>query len=112
MIKPIGLTIPECHCFQERLTVMNDNIDNLSAMICTAVVISAQRMHICDQAKDYFISALMADMMMTLLPKQKSREETMQECANEYEEIYERIKPLIMQRLEYADGVVDSMEKR
>ena len=108
MIKPIGLTIPDCHCFKTGLQTMNDRIDKLSAKVSLVVILSAQNMHICPKAHEYFISAIVADLLMTLLPKMKSDKETMQEVAKEYEEIYDRLKPLIMQRLEYADGVMDS----
>lgn len=112
MIKPIGLTIPECHCFKTGLQTMNERIDDLSAKVCLAVILAGRGLNICPQAHDYFISAIVADLLMTLLPKMKSDRETMQEVAKEYEEIYDRVKPLIMQRPEYADGVMDSERNR
>lgn len=103
-IKPEGLTLPDCHCFQKKAAVMNKEIDTVSSLACAEICVVAIEMGICKDARDYYIACILSDIMMVLLsPHIRPSEQE-----KEFEEVYNRIKPLVMQRLHYTS---DKMEE-
>lgn len=106
--KPEGLTIPDCKCFQRDLIGMNSNINSLSAFTLRTIVVAYGSLGICDKAKDYFFASLIADLMLVLAIPSDAKYTLPHK--DKVEAAYDRIRPLIMQRLEYADAMVNEKE--
>lgn len=107
--KPEGLTIPDCKCFKRDLIGMNANINSLSAFTLRTIVVAYSAIGVCPKAKDYFFASLIADLMLVLAVPSDAKYTLPHK--DKVEAAYERIRPLIMQRLEYADAMVDDIRE-
>lgn len=119
-IKPEGLKLPDCECFNDKVELQaRQNILDKAAALCTQEILDVfYGLNYCDQSKDYFYAAFIFQMVVGCCPvfgnqsRKLSKDEykkTMR-LANhrvEIEEAYDRLKPLIMQRIDYIDGLAD-----
>ncbi len=113
--KPEGLILPDCHCFKTKTAVMNKEIDKASVFGTVDAVIAADALNICPAAKDYYIAAFVWSLMTTLLkpnPGDSPIVSSMDNYRSQFEEIYDRLRPLVMQRIDYSDGVVDTSVRK
>ncbi len=113
--KPEGLILPDCHCFKTKTAVMNKEIDKASVFGTVDAVIAADALNICPAAKDYYIAAFVWSLMTTLLkpnPGDSPIVSSMDNYRSQFEEIYDRLRPLVMQRIDYSDGVVDTFVRK
>lgn len=90
---------------------MNEAIDEMSSLFILDVVEGATVVNLCDRAIDYYIAAFVWSLISIQVRIKKDDQGTIGEYRKEFEEVYERIRPLVMQRLDYADGVLMSAER-
>lgn len=112
MIKPIGLTIPTCECWKSQRKKMEAGIDIAIGEVCLATIASALEMHICDAAKEYYLASIIWGVLSAGIRQSKDDDGSCAMYRKEYEKLFDRLKPLVMQRIDYADAVVDEMEKK
>lgn len=86
--KPEGLTLPDCECFRKKAKAMNAAIDSLAAM--NIIQIRAAIIYRKDGDKGQMC---------------------FEDYSKEYEAAYDRLRPLVMQRLQYADGVTLGVDR-
>lgn len=114
--QPKGLTIPECKCFQKHLKDMNKGVDYVAGRVSLYVLGAGEELGICEKARDYYIAAAVSHIMQLLLyakPGDKRGSELdMSDYVKDMEAIYDRLKPLVMERLDYVDGYLDTMENK
>lgn len=105
-IKPEGLTLPDCACFQKKTKIMNDCINKLCALNILQNRANMASMNLCTKADDYFIAAMIWSCLASIVNRKEGDNGQMcfEDYAKEYEAAYDRLKPLIMQRLQQADG--------
>lgn len=116
MIKPIGLTIPECECWKSKPKAMDLVVDKIAAVLMIEAMSDADAINLCPAAREYYIAAIVFTFISSLVIKRKDdndyRKNPMASYRQDYEKIYDRLRPLVMQRIDYVDAVVDEMEKR
>lgn len=106
MIKPIGLTIPECECWKSQAKRMEGGLDIVAAEVCLVTIEGAIRMHICDKAKEYYLASIIWAILSAGIRTRKDDDGSCALYRKEYEDMYDRIKPLVMQRIDYADAMI------
>jgi hypothetical protein len=115
--KPEGLQIPDCECFRDKqgFKLRNVLIDKVVAMATQDLSDAFFALNFCDKARDYYFSAMIFQMLIGCCPQygkhvRKGAElGRLEEHRQEIEAAYDRIRPMIMQRIEYIDGMADSM---
>lgn len=105
-LKPIGLTIPTCECFQSRLKSMEQGLDMVAAEVCCITILSAQHMHICNEARDYYLASIIWAVLSTGISQRKDDDGSCAMYRKEYKDMFDRLKPLVMQRIDYADATI------
>lgn len=108
-IKPDGMTIPDCKCFNNNAKKMNNAIDKISTLYCMDVVAAAALINLCDKSMDYYIANIIWPLLALRIKRSDNDTGTIEEYRLEFEKVYDRLRPLIMERITYADGVL--MEK-
>jgi hypothetical protein len=117
-IKPEGLALPDCQCFKDKLAVKvrNGLLDKVSAVITINASDSFHGLEFCDKSRDYFYSALIFQLLISCCPKygaflrnSKGKIGRLENHREEFEAAYERLKPMVMQRIEYLDGMADKV---
>lgn len=106
--KPEGLTLPDCECFRKKAKAMNAAIDALAAHNIVQIRSDIEAMNLCIKSDDYFIAALIWSCLAAIIYRKDDDKGQMcfEDYAKEYEAAYDRLRPLVMQRLAYADGSV------
>lgn len=105
---PTGLTLPDCHCFREKAKAMNDAIDGITALNIIQIRGEIAALNLCTTAYDHYIAALIWSTIAATIAKEDRQDQSFESYAAKYEAAYDRLKPLVMQRLAYADGVLMS----
>lgn len=103
---PTGLTRPDCVCWQKQAKQMERMLDLVAAEVCLITVDGAVRLNICDTAKDYYLASIVWAVMSIGIRQKKDDDGSCVIYQKEYEDMFERIKLLVLQRLDYIDGVV------
>jgi len=115
MINPIGMIIPQCECWKKRPKDMEHSINTIASVLMLEALNDANSINLCPDARDYYIAAIMFTFVSALIPKRKDdndyRKNPIASYRQEFENVYDRLRPLVMQRIDYADAVVDEMEK-
>jgi hypothetical protein len=106
MIKPIGLTIPKCECWKSQAKRMEVGLDFVAGEVCHAVIGGAISMSICDEAKEYYLASIIWAVLSAGIRTAKNDDGSCAMYRKEYENLYDKLKPLIMQRIDYADAVL------
>lgn len=109
MIKPIGLTIPDCECFKNNLKQMNKYIDEISVILMLEALRDANAIHLCDKAREYYVAAIVWTMVAALIKKKETHDENKLVGADyrlDFEQTWDRLKPLVMERIDYVDAQV------
>lgn len=106
MFQSTGLTLPDCACFHKKAKTMNAAIDALAVTNIIQIRADMAAMNLCLKSDDYFIAALIWSCLAAIIYRKPDDKGQMcfEDYAKEYEAAYERLKPLVMQRLVYADG--------
>lgn len=120
--KPEGLTLPNCSCFNKKAKAMNDYIDKVSSLFMLDVLEAANVVHICPSAREYYIAAFVWSLTSLLIERRKDdvgnsfdlkvQLPPISSYRLEFEKVYDNLRPLVMQRLDYADGVIDSWGRK
>ncbi len=105
-IQPIGLTIPTCECWKSQAKAMEGGLDTVVGEICALTIAAAQHMHICDSAKDYYLASIVWGILSAGITQTKDDDGSCAMYRKEYEELFDRLKPLVMQRIDYADAML------
>lgn len=120
IFKPEGLIVPDCKCFKLQHKKMESYIDKVSALTMIGVLQAADKISLCEKARDYYIAAFVWALVSALVKSKPDDSKnifgpskySMVEYRKEFEEVYDRLRPLVMQRLDYVDGLVDSVQGR
>lgn len=113
MIEPIGLTVPDCLCWKKQAKEMELAIDTVASIMMHEALRNANNIQICPVARDYYIAAIMFTMISALIPKRPDdkdyRVNPIASYRQDFESVYDRLRPLVMQRIDHADAMVDEV---
>ena len=109
MFKPEGLKLPDCPCFQKKPERMNAYIDHVIGIMIIQMRSDMAALNICKKADDYFIAGMIWACIAVVIDARENKDKgklSFEDYKKEYEEAYDRLRPLVLERLIYADGVM------
>lgn len=115
MINPTGMTIPQCECWKKKPKAMDNVIDKIASLLMLEALSDAKSINLCPIARDYYIAAIIFHFVSALVVRRADdndwKTNPIASYRQDFENVYDRLRPLVMQRIDYADAVVDEMKE-